>query len=420
MKTNLNKKQTIVLLAIVIITVLLGGLILATSHSAQEEKDAPQGLRAKGSATDAPTAATAEKNGKPTLNPVANKPVVNDDKIDMTETQIKAAGIAIQTANAARIKSTLTLPGEIRFNADKTAHVVPRFSGVIVQVSADLGQQVKKGQVLAVVASVGLSDLRSELLTAQKRQALAATTYEREKKLWEEKISAEQDYLQAQQAMREAQITVQNVQQKLNAFGATDNGKGALNRYEIRAPFDGMLTEKRIALGDAVKEDANIFTISDLSTVWAEIIVPANDLNLVRVGEKVTVKSTSFDSETVGRISYISALLGDQTRTATAHVLLANPKMTWRPGLFVNVEIIASETDVPVAVSSEAIQTVNNLPTVFVRTASGFIAQPVTLGRADDKITEIVKGLQAGALYVAAGSFVLKADLGKSSAKDTD
>ena len=343
-----------------------------------------------------------------------------EGKIELTNAQIKAAGVTIQTASAARIKSAMTLPGEIRFNEDRTAHVVPRLAGVVEAISANLGQQVKKGQVLAVIASTGLSEQRSELLAAQKRLSLAKTTFEREKKLWEEKISAEQDYLQARQVKSEAEIAVHNAQQKLMALGASPSvsgRSGALNRYEIRAPFDGMVVEKHIALGEAVKEDASIFTISDLSTVWAEIIVPAQDLNVIRVGEKVTIRATVFDSTASGTVSYIGALIGEQTRTAKARVTLLNPQMAWRPGLFINVEIVSSETDVPVAVSSDAVQNVNDKPTIFARVPEGFIAQPVTTGLSDGKIVEIVKGLKPGTQYAAAGSFAIKAELGKGSAE---
>ncbi len=343
-----------------------------------------------------------------------------EGKIELTDTQIKTAGVTIQTAGAARIKSAMTLPGEIRFNEDRTAHVVPRLAGVVEVIYANLGQQVKKGQVLAVIASTSLSEQRSELLSARERLTLARTTFEREKKLWEEKISATQDYLQAQQTMREAEIAVRNAQQKLMALGASPSvsgGSAALNRHEIRAPFDGMVVEKHIALGEAVKEDASIFTLSDLSTVWAEIIVPAKDLNVIRVGEKVTIRATAFDSTASGTISYISALVGEQTRTAKARVTLANPQMAWRPGLFINVEIVSSEADVAVAVSFDAVQNINDKPTIFARVPGGFIAQPVTTGRSDGKVVEIVKGLKPGTQYAAAGSFVIKSELGKGSAE---
>jgi cobalt-zinc-cadmium efflux system membrane fusion protein len=352
----------------------------------------------------------------------ANAPYVfvfaeEEGKVELNDAQIKAAAITIRNAAPARISTGVQLPGEIRFNEDRTAHVVPRLAGVVESVLANLGQPVKKGQILAVIASTGLSEQRSELLSAQKRLTLAQSIYTREKKLWEEKISAEQDYLQARQALQEAEIATANSQQKLIALGAAPQSAGALNRYEIRAPFDGMIVEKHIALGEAVKEDASIFTISDLSSVWAEIIVSAKDLNTVRVGEKVIVKASAFDSKAEGKVSYVGALLGQETRTGKARVTLANPNMAWRPGLFVNVEVISSDIEVPVAISTEAVQTIDDKTVVFAKVPGGFLAQPVILGQSNGKLIEVVKGLKPGTPYAAVGSFVIKSELGKGSAE---
>lgn len=342
-----------------------------------------------------------------------------EGKVAMTDQQIAETGISIQSAGAAHIISSVTLPGEIRFNEDKTSHVVPRLAGVVESISANLGQQVKKGQVIAVIASTALSEQRSELLLAQRRLELARSTFAREKHLWEEKISAEQDYLQAQQAMQEMEIAVHNAQQKLIALGASPTvsaSGGALNRYEIRAPFDGMVVEKHIAMGEAVKEDASIFTITDLSSVWAEIIVSAKDLNVVQVGKQVNIKAAAFDSSASGTLSYVGALMGEQTRTATARVTLDNPQMAWRPGLFITVELPAKESEVPVAVAADAIQMIKNKPTIFIRVPGGFIAQPVTTGLSDGKVTEIVAGLKLGTEYAVNGSFVIKSEQGKAGA----
>lgn len=340
-----------------------------------------------------------------------------EGKVELSDAQVKAAGIKIETAAPARIRSAFQLAGEIRFNEDRTAHVVPRLAGVVESVAANLGQQVKKGQVLAVIASTDVSEMRSELLSAQRRQALAQVTYEREKKLWQDKISAAQDYLQAQQAFRDAEIATQNARQKLAAIGASTGTAGALSRYELRAPFDGAIVEKHIALGEAVKEDSNVFMISDLSSVWAEIIVPAKDLGIVRVGERATVKATSMGSVSTGTVSYVGSLLGEQTRTAKARVTLANPSLAWRPGLFVNVELTSDERNAPVAVFADAIQTVNDSPTVFVKIDGGFVGQVVTTGRSDGKYTEILTGIKPGTAYAASGSFVIKAEQGKGSAE---
>ncbi|NGZ83124.1 efflux RND transporter periplasmic adaptor subunit [Duganella aceris] len=338
------------------------------------------------------------------------------EMIKLDDAQVKAAGIVLATAAPAKIGTAITLPGEIRFNEDRTAHVVPKLSGVVVSVSAELGENVKQGQVLAVVASSGLSDQRSELLSAQRRLALANTTFERERRLWQDKISAEQDYLQAKQAVNEAEIAVQNARQKLNAYGARPGTEGGqLNRLELRAPFSGVVMEKHLALGEAVKEDANVFTISDLSSVWAELAVPPRDLNRVRVGEMVVVRAAAFDVKADGKITYVGSLLGEQTRTAKARVALANPDRAWRPGLFVNVEVQAGQADVAVTVAANALQTVEDKPTLFIKTPSGFEVRHVATGRSDGRLTEVTQGLKAGERYAVANSFVLKAELGKGS-----
>jgi cobalt-zinc-cadmium efflux system membrane fusion protein len=169
---------------------------------------------------------------------------------------------------------------------------------------------------------------------------------------------------------------VQNARQKTQRLWRRRwRRSGNLNRLELRAPFDGVVMEKHLALGEAVKEDANVFTISDLSSVWAELAVPPRDLNRVRVGETVMVRAAAFDAQASGKITYVGSLLGEQTRTAKARVALANPDRAWRPGLFVNVEVQAGQADVPVTVSSDAIQTVEDKPTLFVKTSGGFRVQ---------------------------------------------
>jgi cobalt-zinc-cadmium efflux system membrane fusion protein len=408
MKTNLTKKQFLSIAAILVIGVLLAVLILTTSGS--------RAGKAKEQGHSEEQAAAGHKEDKASNQQAEKKSA----KIVLDEAQIKAAGITVNTAGAAKISTVVILPGEVRYNEDRTAHVVPRLGGVVESVRADLGQNVKKGQVLAVIASTGLSEQRSELLTAQKRLSLSRITYTREKKLWQDKISAEQDYLQARQAMQEAEISVQNARQKLEALGASASSAGGLNSYEIRAPFNGMVMEKHLSLGEAVKEDASIFTISDLSTVWAEVSVPAKDLNTIRVGEKVTVNATAFDAKAAGTVAYVGSLIGEQTRTAKARIALPNPSMAWRPGLFVTVEVVAGQTEAAVAVAVDAVQTIENKPTVFLSVPGGFVAQEVTLGRTDGKLVEVTKGLQAGTPYASTNSFILKSDLGKASAEHED
>lgn len=345
-----------------------------------------------------------------------------EGRVRMDEAKVKAAGIEVRTAGPASIRSILQLQGEIQFNQDRVAHVVPRLAGVVVKASKNLGDQVRKGELLAVLESQTLADLKSEHHATQARLELARGTFEREKRLWEEKISARQDYLASRQALTEAQITHRNAEQKLLALGLTheavmrSSGADGLTRYEIRAPLDGVVTEKHLAVGEAVKEDASIFTIADLSTVWAEMTIYPKDLAAVKLGQKVMVRVSALNAQAEGRVSYVGSLIGEQTRSAKARVTLPNPDRSWRPGLFVTVDLVQDETKVPVAVSVDAIQTYRDWKVVFGRFGDVFEARPVELGRSDGKTVEIVSGLAAGTSYAATNSFVLKADLGKAGA----
>ncbi len=271
-----------------------------------------------------------------------------ESRIKMTDGQLKQSGVEIATAGPARIGSSVKLIGEIQLNADLTVHVVPRLIGLVETVLASAGDRVRKDQVLAVISSQSLADQRSDLLAAQKRLALARTTLARERKLWEEKISAEQDYQQAQQDASEAEIALQSAKQKLVSLRAGSASAGNLTRYEIRSPIDGIVTAKDISVGEVLKDDSSIFTVADLATVWAEMTIYAKDLNVVKVGQKAIVKATAFESQSIGTISYVGSLVGKETRAAMARIVLPNPDGLWRPGLAVNIDLISGEADVPI------------------------------------------------------------------------
>ncbi|MCE6976412.1 efflux RND transporter periplasmic adaptor subunit [Pseudomonas frederiksbergensis] len=336
--------------------------------------------------------------------------------LTLSAEQIAAAGIQMTEARAQSISLGLPFPGEVRFDEDRTAHVVPRVPGVVESVSVNLGQSVKKGQLLAVIASQQISDQRSEQAAAQRRLTLARTTYEREKKLWQDKISAEQDFLQARQALEEAEIALNNARQKISVLSGSVVATGG-NRYELRAPFDGVVVEKHLTPGEVVDESSAAFTLSDLSRVWVTFGVSPKDLNKVQVGKPVTVSAPELNAEVAGTVAYVGSLLGEQTRTATVRVTLANPQGAWRPGLFVTALVATDSRQANVAVPEIAIQTVEDKPTVFVRTDDGFKAQPVELGSRAAGQVEITQGLEPGVQVAAAGSFVLKSELGKAAAE---
>ncbi|WP_025131776.1 efflux RND transporter periplasmic adaptor subunit [Pseudomonas sp. PH1b] len=336
--------------------------------------------------------------------------------LELSAEQIKSAGIELAAAGPRAISRLISLPGEIRFDEDRTSHIVPRAAGVVETVQANLGQSVKKGDLLAVIASQQISDLRSELAAAGRRVELARTTFERERQLWKDQISAEQDYLLARQSLQEAEIALNNARQKMNALSGSAQLAGG-NRYEMRAPFDGVVVEKHLSVGEVVSETSAAFTLSDLSQVWVTFGVFPKDLNKVQVGKPVLVHSTELGTQVQGRVAYVGSLLGEQTRTATVRVTVPNPDDAWRPGLFVAVQVATDSYEAEVVVPQSAIQTVEDKPSVFVRNAEGFQATPVVLGGSEAGFVEIKQGLEAGAQVATTGSFILKSELGKGSAE---
>ena len=224
--------------------------------------------------------------------------------------------------------------------------------------------------------------------------------------------------MQARQALQEAEIAEQSARQKLASLGAagTASASGNLTRYEIRAPIDGVVTHKQVAVGETVKEDANIFVVSDLATVWVEMTVYAKDLARVKLGQAASVKANDFDASASGKLSYVGSLVGEQTRAAKARVVLPNPQGIWRPGLPVAVELVAEEVDVPLAVAADAVQTLRDWTVVFGRYGEHFEARPVELGRSDGRMVEVLGGLLPGERYATKNSFLIKADIGKAGA----
>jgi membrane fusion protein, heavy metal efflux system len=332
-------------------------------------------------------------------------------------------GIEVAVARAGSVQTSLTLPGTIALNADRRVHVVSRIPGIVQEIRKQLGDAVRAGEVMAVIDSRELADTKAAYLAARERVTLAETTFAREKDLWEKKISPEEDYLKARQALAEARIELQVAAQKLRALGFSEafvqqlagRANASLTRYEVVAPFAGTVIEKHIAVGEMLKDDTEAFVVADLSTVWVDLNLSTKALALVRKGQRVVIAAdTTMQAE--GTVSYISPVVSDETRTVVTRVVLPNPDGRWRPGLFVTAKLAASETPVAVLIPKTATQSIDGQPSVFVQTPEGFAPRPVTLGRANETHVEITAGLQAGERYATTETFILKAELGKGTA----
>lgn len=415
-KTAMFRKPTpgvrtgIAALALAAVTLLVLGASLP-AVCAQQNQEGGKGTPQERTAESAKDEHGREERGE------------HDEQLKLSAEEMAEFGIELAKAGPGQMDIQISLPGEIKLNADRLAHVTPRLSGVVQDVFKNVGDTVRKGEVMAVLESRELAAAKAAYFAARERVSLAQSAYEREKKLWEDKISAEKDYLEAKQALAEVRIEARAAQQQLEALGLTaeyvqrlSNGSGSsLTRFEVTAPFDGTVIEKHIALGEALEANAEAFTLADLTTVWVDVSVYQKHLLAVRQGQEVVISAGAGMPDATGTIAYVGPIVGEQTRTAMARVLLPNSGGLWRPGLFVTVGVAVEQLTVPVVVPSTAIQIVNGETVVFVEEAGAFKAVDVQVGRADSARVEIVGGLDSGLSYVAKGGFHLKAQLEKGS-----
>lgn len=199
---------------------------------------------------------------------------------------------------------------------------------------------------------------------------------------------------------------------------ATVESNQSLTAYDLKAPIGGTVIDRQISLGEYVSEQKPAFVVADLSTIWVDLSIYRQDLRRVHLDDEVLIDPDDGRGEIKGKISYLAPVGLSETQTALARVVLPNEGGRLRPGLFVTARLILAARNVPVAVRTGAIQTLENKTIVFVREDHDKIeARPVELGDSDANFVEIRAGLSAGERYVAENSFVIKSEMGKGEAE---
>jgi cobalt-zinc-cadmium efflux system membrane fusion protein len=350
----------------------------------------------------------------------------SEEIVRLSDSEVLEFGVTLATAQGGTLNQNIELPGEIVLNADRIAHVVPRVSGIVWEVRATVGDQVNRGQLLAVLESRELADAKASYLAALERETLAQANFKREERLWGKKVTSEQEYLDARQALAEARIASKSREQQLLALGFTYDvlkelpglQDATFTRFEIRAPLAGTIIEKHMTLGENVGAESDVFTIADLSTVWVNLNIYQKDLVSVRKGQTVRIEIGHGIRSAEGKIAWVGPQVDEGTRTAKARIELSNPDGNFRPGLFVTAKVAVGGFEAGLVVPKSALQTFERKTVVFVRTEEGFEPKTVERGRQNGKIVEILSGLTAGQTYAAEGSFTLKAQLSKGAFGD--
>ncbi len=334
----------------------------------------------------------------------------------LSSQQIADAGIEVTRPTVGGVAGAIELPATIEGDPQRVQVVSAPIGGRLVSLTRNLGQSIDRGATLAIIESREAAALNAGVEAAGARLALAQANLRREQRLFAERVSPEQDLVAARTAATEAGIALRLARQQL---AATGGGGGALNRIAVRAPIRGQVIARSASLGQQVAADGELFRVADLRQVSVTMSLVPADAGRVKPGARVEVTSTGRRRE--GRVAFVSPILDETTRLVPVIATIDNADGTWRVGENVGVSILLpAGGDRSVAVPSAAVQMIGDRPHVFVRTATGFRATPVTLGRTDGGSVTVTAGLTGEERIASTNSFTLKAELGKTAAKDED
>ena len=373
--------------------------------------------------SSAPPAAVAQRGAK--TDAPAGKPT----RIAMDDERIRLAHIDVQPVGPAPIAKRLSVPGTIVPDAGNVAHVSVKLSGTVAELHKNIGDDVAKDDLLAVLESREVADAKSEYLTARLANDLQQDLTSRDKFAWEGRAIPEQQYMKSRNAAAQSAMRFSIARQKLLALGVQEAeivalpqaADGSLRNQNIGAPISGRIAERKVELGTAVGRDSletELFVIVDLSRVWVELSVSSADLPLVKEGQSVDVALRGIANSVTGKIIFVSPLLDKETRAARVIAALDNRNGEWRPGSFVTAAIAIEQHEAPVVAPIGAVQTIEGQKAVFVRTKDGFEKRDVVLGQRDGTNVEIATGLAAGESVASTNTFSLKAELAKPGDED--
>jgi membrane fusion protein, heavy metal efflux system len=378
-------------------------------------------------------AAGCNREAAPAAEAVA--PAVARTEVVLSAEAQKEGQVETQPVTTSDEPDVLRVPGRIALADNRSWRVGVRTSGLVVSVSAEAGDYVRKGQVLARYHADEVRDSRAlyraaqaDVTRAQSNAALAQRNVTRFETLLDLKAAsqvqveqARQDLVAAQSAARSAQIEVDRLkdllEDDLRVPADPKAGDETADQVPIIAPASGYILEKNVTLGKAIDTMDDTFVIGDLSEVWMLASIRQEQLGQLRMGQPVRVTVSGVAGQDFrGKISNLGQELDPSTRTMQVRIVLSNSGNVLRPGMLATAEVPGTERRRMVLVASDAVQQVDGQDVVFVRVAPDrFAVRAVEVAQTSNGQTPILQGLKGDEQVVVRGSFVLKSQLLRSA-----
>jgi len=324
--------------------------------------------------------------------------------------------VAVEKAPLPRV---LRLTGAVAYNAFKTTPVFAAIGGPVREILVTPGENVHAGQPLLTVNSPDYSLARSAYLKARTASLLADKFYTRAQDLFSHGAIAEADFQTAESTRNQALADLQSSEDALRVLGINDpeslekSAPKTTSQVPVLAPVSGEVVERLVGPGQLLQAGTTqVFTISDMSTVWVLVNVYQGDVAYVHSGDSVNITTDAYADTFHGKISYIAPALDPNTRTLQARIVTENPGDKLKKDMYVtatvNAGAIANALTVP---DAAVLRDTENQPFVYVQSSAKqneFARRLVQLGDSHGGRTQITSGVKEGERVVGDGSLFLQ------------
>jgi cobalt-zinc-cadmium efflux system membrane fusion protein len=336
-----------------------------------------------------------------------------------TVPQDQMAHVQVVSVEKAALPRVLRLTGAVAYNAFKTTPVFAAIGGPVHELLVAPGETVHAGQPLLTVNSPDFSAARSAFLKAHTAFLLADKFYTRAQDLLSHGAIAEADFQTAESARNQAQADLQSSEDALRVLGITDpeslekNPPKTTSQVPILAPVGGEVVERLVGPGQLLQAGTTqVFTISDMGTVWVLVNVYQGEVAYVRAGDDVDISTDAYPDKFHGKISYTATALDPNTRTLQARIVTENPGKKLKKDMYVTASVNAGSIANALTVPDAAVlHDTENQPFVYVQSSTKqneFARRLVQLGDSHGGRTQVTDGLKEGEHLVGDGSLFLQ------------
>ncbi len=334
--------------------------------------------------------------------------------VALTPAALAAAGIQTEVASPGTFGSEILAQATVAAPPEGRSSLTARADGAVTRIFKRLGDPVGAGETVALLESRDAAAIVAERAAAAARATATSAALNRERRLFNAKITARQDLEAAQAEAAQAQAELRRTQAAVTAAGVTSDGR----HLAVRSLIPGRITKAEAELGAYVSAGTELFEVANPNRIQVEAAVPAADAQRIRPGDRAVIELPSGGTvDAVVRSSTPS--LNPESRAATVVLSPSGTpaELTQGQGVRVRITPRGSVTGGRIVLPEGAVQSLEGRDVVFVRTNTGFQATPVTVGSRSAGRVEILGGLEPGAVVVTTGAFQLKSQLGASEAE---